>query len=146
MTALSPPGLLRLPDGLVVRGRGLGQPRPTGPAPAFGLYLGSTRLRRRYDGDLGWQRDWVRWPDFLLPRDWSTALHQRARDGESVEVACYGGTGRTGTVLACLATSGGLSPADAVSFVRAIYRERALETAWPVAWVSWFAKRQRGFG
>ena len=32
-------GVLRLPSGRLVRGRGLSRPLPEGPAPAFGLYL-----------------------------------------------------------------------------------------------------------
>ncbi|WP_455752884.1 hypothetical protein [Streptomyces antimycoticus] len=49
------PGALRLPDGSWVRGRGLRHPRPNGPLPGFGLYLGSTRLRHRHDGGLEWE-------------------------------------------------------------------------------------------
>jgi protein-tyrosine phosphatase len=45
-----------------------------------------------------------------------------------VEVACSGGTGRTGTALACLAVLDGVPAADAVTFVRANYRPRAVET------------------
>ena len=35
----SAPGILCLPSGRLVRGRGLGRPRPDGPSPAFGVYL-----------------------------------------------------------------------------------------------------------
>jgi protein-tyrosine phosphatase len=47
---------------------------------------------------------------------------------ERVELACGGGTGRTGTALACLAILAGTPPEDAVSFVRTHYRRRAVET------------------
>ena len=47
---------------------------------------------------------------------------------ERVEVACGGGTGRTGTALACLAVLAGTPPDEAVAFVRAGYRSRAVET------------------
>ncbi|EYT90030.1 hypothetical protein ThrDRAFT_04348 [Frankia casuarinae] len=57
---------LRLPDGCRVRGRGLRRPLPRGPVPDFGLYLGTSRLRRRHDGELDWPRTWIDWPDFLL--------------------------------------------------------------------------------
>ncbi len=87
---------LRLPDGCRVRGRGLRRPLPEGPVPDFGLYLGTSRLRRRHDGELGWPRTWIDWPDFLLPRDQDQAarriraLHEQARAGAAVEVACGG--------------------------------------------------------
>lgn len=58
----SGPGVLRLPSGRLVRGRGLRQPAPDGPVPEFGLYL---------LGDMppavAWDARWVRWPDFRLP-------------------------------------------------------------------------------
>ncbi|WP_328606376.1 protein tyrosine phosphatase [Amycolatopsis sp. NBC_00345] len=139
-------GTLVLPDGAELRGRGLGRPKPGGPDPDYGLYLGSHRLRRKYDGGLGWDHDWIHWPDFLLPLDWAGArrrilgLHSRALAGEAVEVACYGGVGRTGTVLACLATVSGLTPDEAVAWVRENHHHRAVETAWQRRWVRWFAE------
>ena len=122
------PGVLTLPSGRRVRGRGLGAPLPPGPLPELGLYL----LGRRPEL-VPWEQRWVRWPDFRLPRDPAllraelAAVWQRAA-GERVEVACHGGTGRTGTALACLAVLDGVPPADAVAFVRAHYRPRAVET------------------
>ncbi|MFD8092305.1 protein tyrosine phosphatase [Streptomyces sp. SID8361] len=138
------PGALRLPDGSWVRGRGLRRPRPDGPLPGFGLYLGSARLRDRHDGELEWERAWIEWPDFLLPRDRDLAvrriraLHERARAGTSVEVACGGGVGRTGTVIACLAVLAGVSPVDAVAWTRAHHHPRAVETPWQRRWVARF--------
>ena len=91
-----------LPDGTRIRGRGLRDGPVPGPAPDFGLYLGTARLRRRHESSLAWPHTWIAWPDFLLPLDSSAAitairaLHRRARDGERVEVACNGGVGRTG--------------------------------------------------
>ncbi|RJQ83790.1 protein-tyrosine phosphatase family protein [Amycolatopsis panacis] len=143
----SPAQSLALPGGAEVRPRGLGRPRPVGPEPEFGLYLGSHRLRARHDATLTWNREWIHWPDFLLPLDWVgakrdiEALHARAAAGEVVELACHGGVGRTGTVLACLATLDGLEPDEAVSWVRAHYHRRAVETYWQRRWVRWFAKR-----
>lgn len=40
-------------------------------------------------------------------------------DGRWVAVACHGGLGRTGTVVACLLRDGGLSAADAMALTRA---------------------------
>jgi Protein-tyrosine phosphatase len=137
-------GAIRLPDGSWIRGRGLRRPAPGGPSPAFGLYLGSGRLRRRHDGGLSWPHRWVDWPDFLLPRDRAEAierireLHDRVRAGAPVEVACGGGVGRTGTVIACLALLSGLAPADAVAWTRANYHHRAVETPWQRRWVTRF--------
>ncbi|WP_370023227.1 protein-tyrosine phosphatase family protein [Planotetraspora sp. GP83] len=134
-----------MPDGTWVRGRGLRTPAPGGPLPEFGLYLGSARLRRRHETTLEWPHEWVRWPDFLLPLDWNAAaasivdLRERARTGRRVEVACNGGVGRTGTVMACLATLAGLSPDGAVAWVREHHNHGAVETPWQRRWVTWFS-------
>ena len=135
------PGVLTLPSGRRVRGRGLGDPLPVGPVPGFGVYL----LGRRPD-PVSWESRWVRWPDFRLPAepgDLRAALLQvweRAAD-ERVELACHGGTGRTGTALACLAVLDGVAPADAVAFVRAAYRPRAVETPGQRRFVARFEAR-----
>ncbi len=66
------------------------------------------------------------------------ALHEarrRAAAGERVEVACRGGVGRTGTALAALAVLDGLTPGDAVHWVRAAYHRRAVETPWQRWWL-----------
>ena len=75
----------------------------------------------------------MRWPDFRLPGDpeqlrrvLGEALARA--DGERVELACRGGTGRTGTALACLVVLDGVPPDRAVAWVRAHYRPRAVET------------------
>ena len=123
------PGVLTLPSGRRVRGRGRGAPLPPGPLPRYGLYL----LGRRPE-PVPWEEHWVRWPDFRLPRDPAlfraelVAAWERAAD-ERVEVACHGGTGRTGTALACLAVLDGVPADEAVAFVRSGYRPRAVETA-----------------
>ncbi|HEV7722893.1 MAG TPA: protein-tyrosine phosphatase family protein [Iamia sp.] len=122
------PGVLELADGRRVRGRGLRSGAPEGPDPTFGLYLVG-----RPPPPTVWEQRWVRWPDFRLPRDRDDAgaalrdAFDRAATGR-VEVACGGGTGRTGTALACLAVLAGTPPEQAVVFVRAGYRPRAVET------------------
>ncbi|SEG77176.1 Protein-tyrosine phosphatase [Thermomonospora echinospora] len=137
-------GAIQLPGGSWVRGRGLRHPPPEGPEPVFGLYLGSGRLRRRHEGEMSWQELWVEWPDFLLPRDREQAvqgiraLHGQAGEGQPVEVACGGGVGRTGTVIACLAVLDGLPPAEAVAWARAHHHPRAVETPWQRRWVARF--------
>ncbi|MFF2268624.1 protein-tyrosine phosphatase family protein [Cellulosimicrobium cellulans] len=129
-------GVVELPDGRRVRGRGLrsGPPGP-GDEPGLGVYLTGRRPPSQ-----PWESRWVRWPDFALPRSTPDAVavlreaYERAAD-ERVEVACEGGTGRTGTALALLAVWGGVRPDDAVAWVRAHYRPRAVETPWQRRWV-----------
>jgi protein-tyrosine phosphatase len=143
-------GAIRLPDGCWLRGRGLRRPTPE-DVPDYGLYLGVGRFRRDHEPTLSWPHDWIDWPDFWLPRDRDDAirriraLHERARAGQRVEVACGAGVGRTGTVIACLAVLTGLSPADAVRWTRAHHHPRAVETPWQRRWVRRFPRRERGF-
>lgn len=95
--------------------------------PAYGLYL-----------DHRWQPPWphdhLEWPDFGVPEDPTVLAEQlrslltTARTGESVEVGCLGGHGRTGTALACLAILTGVPPSQAVSWVRENYCVQAVET------------------
>ncbi|MGA5303782.1 protein-tyrosine phosphatase family protein [Nucisporomicrobium flavum] len=131
-------GVLALPSGRLIRGRGLRRPVPEGPVPEFGVYLlGSP------PPPAAWENRWLRWPDFRLPADrelaarllrevWERAATQR------VEIACHGGRGRTGTALACLAVLDGVPPAEAVDFVRAGYDRRAVETPWQRRYVRSF--------
>jgi hypothetical protein len=144
-------GAIALPDGTLVRGRGRREPFPTGPLPQFGLYLGHPPDRRRLlpgrreEWQPEWPAAWIDWPDFRTPRDADTAAAQivdaycRARSGERVEVACTGGTGRTGTVIACMAVLAGHPAADAVAWTRSHYRPRAVETPGQRRWITWFA-------
>ncbi len=119
--------MLALPSGRLVRGRSLRAPLPAGPLPRFGVYLA-----RQPASPMDWDSRWVRWPDFRLPRDPTDLRHalteawERAAD-ERVEVACSGGTGRTGTALACLAVLDGVPAVAAVGYVRERYRPRAVE-------------------
>jgi hypothetical protein len=137
-------GSIELPDGAVIRGRGLRNPLPDGPLPEYGLYLGEAALRAQHDASLTWPHDWLDWPDFRLPRDRDTAiaairaLHERALAGERVEAACKGGVGRTGTVLSYLAILAGVPSTDAVGWIRAHYAHRAVETPWQRRWVRAF--------
>ena len=122
------PGVLRLPSGRLIRGRGLRLPGPDGPDPAFGLYL-----LGKEPPAVPWESVWLRWRDFGLPADPAAAVRaltqawQRAA-AERVEVACAGGRGRTGTALACLAVLDGIPSDQAVAFVREHYDPKAVET------------------
>ncbi|PSK99284.1 hypothetical protein CLV63_1033 [Murinocardiopsis flavida] len=131
-------GVLRLPSGLLIRGRGLRNPFPQGPEPTFALYL----LGRR-PPPVAWESRWVRWPEFWLPSDRAAladalrqALSRAATD--RVEVACAGGRGRTGTALACLAILDGVPARDAVAYVREHYSRYSVETPWQRRFVSRF--------
>jgi hypothetical protein len=136
----SAPGVLGLPSGRLVRGRGLRQPLPAGPLPQFALYL-----QGRQPPAVAWPSRWLRWPDWRLPADPAEArlalaeLWRRAAS-ERVEVACRGGRGRTGTALACLAILDGVAPGDAVEYVRRHYDSRAVETPWQRRFVARFRR------
>ncbi|MFF5987000.1 protein-tyrosine phosphatase family protein [Prauserella flavalba] len=131
-------GVLRLPSGRLVRGRGLRRPLPAGPEPEYGVYL----LGKR-PPDVTWESRWLRWPDFRLPSDRAQAREvlrdawERA-ETERVELACAGGKGRTGTALACLAVLDGIPAAEAVAYVRAHYDPHAVETPWQKRYVARF--------
>lgn len=123
-------GVIRLPSGVLVRGRGLRNPLPGGEKPDFGLYL-----RGRRPSAMSWEARWVRWPDFWLPtdiREFRLALEEvLLRAGsERVEIACGSGFGRTGTALACLAVLDGIDGNRAVAYVRQHYSPRAVEAPW----------------
>ncbi|WP_344538741.1 protein phosphatase [Streptomyces levis] len=134
-------GVLHLPSGRSVRGRGLRHPLdPTAPHPSYGVYL----LGRRPPG-VPWESEWIRWPDFRLPADTAPAravlavAWERAA-GERVEIACGGGRGRTGTALACLAVLDGVPAPEAVAYVRRHYDRRAVETPWQRRYVLRFGR------
>ncbi|MFJ2738592.1 protein phosphatase [Streptomyces sp. NPDC087440] len=134
----SAPGVLRLPSGRLVRGRGLRRPLPAGPSPTYAIYL-----LGKQPPAVPWEAAWLRWPDFRLPADRDRARElltdalARAAD-DRIELACEGGRGRTGTALACLAVLDGVPPEEAVGFVRQNYDPRAVETPWQKRYVRHF--------
>ncbi|MEO9005517.1 MAG: protein phosphatase [Candidatus Dormibacter sp.] len=132
------PRVLCLPSGRLLRGRGLRRSLPDGPTPDFAIYLLGER-----PAPVDWDARWVRWPDFRLPRDGRDAedalreAWHRAQ-AERVEIACWGGRGRTGTALACIAVLDGVPADEAVAFVRRHYDPRAVETPWQRRYVARF--------
>jgi hypothetical protein len=132
--------VLELPDGTRVLASGWFDRGATDSLPDFGLYL-----------DPMWEPTWpaayLDWPDFGVPTDVAAAdalildTFERARGGEQVEVACIGGHGRTGTVLACLAALAGVPAAEAVEWVRARYCRRAVQEPSQQYWMERFAER-----
>lgn len=136
---------MTLPDGTRIRALSISERNDSDPTRDFGLYL-----------DERWEPTWpaelVAWPDFGLPTDPELAAAQierafeRARGGETVEIGCLGGLGRTGTVVACLAVLAGVEPSEAVAWVRSNYRPGAVESADQEQWVEWFAGHVRRRG
>jgi hypothetical protein len=135
--------LVTFPDGTRVRASSLPERVDDDPERSFGLYL-----------DARWEPTWaaevLAWPDFGLPEDRDAAARaiesafERARGGELVEVGCLGGSGRTGTVLACMAVLAGVPAPDAVAWVRSNYRPGAVETREQEELVAWFAATRAG--
>lgn len=124
-------GLITLPSGARVRGRRLRD--PASPAD-FALVLARGPVP-------AWPHRRIRWPDFWVPLDRADALdalreaHRQAHAGQRVEAACRGGIGRTGTALAALAVLDGLSPPDALRWVRVGYHRAAVETRGQEHWL-----------
>ncbi|MGO0575036.1 protein-tyrosine phosphatase family protein [Ornithinimicrobium panacihumi] len=132
-------GVLELPDGRLVRGRerrdGTG-----GELAEWTLTLAGRPVDPSFPG-----RE-LRWRDFGVPSDTEDAVQALTEAWERaatqrVEVVCAGGNGRTGTALAALtilaASSSGrpLSGDDAIRWVRAAYRRRAVETPGQRRWL-----------
>jgi hypothetical protein len=125
--------IVNLPDGATVHAQGrLGLvPSSPSPQPDYALYLDE---RWADDPNVTWPFRLISWPDFGLPEnerelfDAVLDIHARAKAGETVQIACYGGLGRTGTVLSCLAVCAGVPVGDAVEWVRTNYDRRAVET------------------
>jgi protein-tyrosine phosphatase len=137
--------LVRFPDATVVHALGRldlvvsNRPRH----PDFAVYLDE---RWKDDADVTWPYRLIDWPDFGLPFDEAdmfaavSDIHRRAKSGELVEIGCYGGVGRTGTVLACLAMLCGVQPKAALAWVRQHYHSRSVETATQQQSIDRFAK------
>jgi hypothetical protein len=133
------------PDETRVLASGWLQRKPGELAPDFGLYL-----------DPQWHPTGpavvLDWPDFGVPVDRAVADREirgafaRARAGERVEIACIGGHGRTGTVLACMAILAGVPAAEAVRWVRAAYCPRAVQEPSQQYWIERFAERAQAPG
>jgi hypothetical protein len=137
--------VVEFPDGTRVLASGWFERSSAEAAPDFGLYL-----------DPMWQVAWpsthLDWPDFGVPSAVAAAdalieaAFARARNGERVEVACVGGHGRTGTVLACIAVLAGIPASEAVRWVREHYCERALQEPAQEYWMQRFAERRAATG
>lgn len=129
------PGIVELPDGRRIRGRSLRSLPVAASDPQLGVYLAA-----REPGKMEWDQRWVRWPDFLTPKNTLAAIAalQYAFDRFAIErgeIACRGGVGRTGTALAGIAVIAGIPPRDAIDWVRRRYNRRSVETVWQRRWI-----------
>ncbi|MFI5619005.1 protein phosphatase [Streptomyces sp. NPDC051567] len=124
------PGVVRLPSGRLIRGRGLRHGLPEGRTPTLAVHLTDHR-----PPEPPWESLWVPWRDFWLPTDPDEAMrtlrlaYERAA-GERVEVCCGGGVGRTGTALSAMCVFEGMAPGEAVAWMRRNYHSRAVEVPW----------------
>ncbi len=114
---------------------------PQGPMPTAGVYLDQSWNRGQVwanDGSVTDHGDqipslFVNWPDFGAVSNRSLAtvtawVVNKVKAGERVEIGCYGGHGRTGTLAAALGVTYGLSAVEAVARVRKSYCDHAVES------------------
>lgn len=126
------------PGSLVIRAGGADDQHDS-PTPDWGVYADPCWE--------GWPGALIDWPDFDVPADHEQVLSAvveavgRARHGQDVLVACRGGIGRTGTVLAAIAVACGIPVARAREWVRSNYHPRAMETKQQHQWLITTAAR-----
>lgn len=125
------------PDGTVIHGSSMIDRKDDDPdIPDIGAYFASS-----------WQPAglayWVPWADYGLPQVSDKTLGiiindllKRAKAGERVEIGCMGGHGRTGTMMAIMATLCGVPVDDAQKWVHDNYCKEAIEGEKQV----WFIK------
>ena len=124
-------GVVELPDGRRVRGRSLRSPVPLPASTSLGVRQDTSTGTRNGSGGLtSGHRPTGIPPSTCFNDGYTRALTDR------VEIACNGGTGRTGTAIAILAVLAGVPPDDAVAWVRTNYRRRAVETPWQRRWAT----------
>ncbi|GAP45530.1 dual specificity protein phosphatase [Streptomyces azureus] len=133
-------GVLRLPSGRLVRGRGLRHPLdPTAPTPSYGLYCSASSLPRSPGGRLV---ALARLPPPVGPGGRPGGAGERLGTGRR---GARGDRlrrwpGRTGTALACLAVLDGVPGDEAVAYVRRHYDRKAVETPWQRRYVRSFGE------
>lgn len=106
--------------------------------PDWGLYLDSCWRPK------AWRYEYLYWPDMGTPYDDNVAIeaileaYERMLDGQTVEIGCIGGHGRTGTVLAAMAVIEGDTPEQAMNRVWTTYCKHAIESKVQEWWIKWF--------
>ncbi|WP_432057615.1 protein-tyrosine phosphatase family protein [Streptomyces sp. bgisy022] len=123
-------GVITLPSGRRIRGRGLRHGLPEGQEAQLAVHL-----TEQPPPAVPWESLWIPWRDFWLPADPDRAVRtlRAAYDRavhERVEICCGGGIGRTGTALSALCVFEGMTPREAVRWVRRTYHRRAVEVPW----------------
>lgn len=109
--------------------------RRQGPLPNVGVYLSSDWLIGQAAGPPEFQEMkslYVGWPDFgAIGLDLLTKValwtQTQIEDGGKVEIACYGGHGRTGTLVAALAIISGKTAKEAIFDLRRDYCYLSIE-------------------
>ena len=132
-------GVLALPSGRLIRGRGLMRPAPDGPDPEFALYVvGSEPF------GVPWEFRWVAWPDFGLPSDPAACGRRWSRSGSGPSAS--GSRSAAWAAAAAPALRSPVSPCStgcpadqAVDYVRRHYHPDAVETEEQRQFVAEFA-------
>jgi uncharacterized protein YihD (DUF1040 family) len=140
-----------LPSGISIQAKGLSSAIDSSDdrRPDWAVYFDDS-----WKSMVSWPSVFITWPDFGVPapddeRRLFDSVHEmraRATQGECVEMGCTGGTGRTGTALACLVVLEGFDPAAAIAWVRSNYHRYAIETDDQEALVDRFASHPQGTG
>ena len=86
-------------------------------------------------------RDPQREADLL--RETVQAVVDELRAGKGVVVHCRGGTGRTGTVIACVLVTLGMSEADVMKYMSTVNEARGMSHGWPES--DWQKHQVAGF-
>lgn len=102
----------------------------------------------------GWQpscrAEFIWWPDYTWPKKWELAAdsiidaYRYAETGARVEVGCFGGHGRTGVIVACMAVLAGVPWQDAATWVWDNYCYEAIESNDQEWYIKWFAAYAAG--
>ena len=138
---------LTLPGGsLVVHCSQLWNDRPEADQPDFGLYA-ETKWNPT------WRNEFINWPDYGIPKDLATACIQigsayvMIEDGSDVEIGCWGGHGRTGTILACMVLldmRGEWTADQAIAWVKTSYCDKAIEVDEQKWFIKYFSNKHYG--
>lgn len=120
--------------------------RPEAQQPDFGLYA-------EVKWNPIWRNEFINWPDYSIPKNLNIACEQissayeKAVDGSDVEIGCWGGHGRTGTILACmvlLAMQGDWTPEQATAWVKTSYCGKAIEVDEQKWFIKFFSNKYFG--
>jgi hypothetical protein len=132
------------PDGTIVHATSKKDRKEGDHRPDLGMYLDSSWT----PASLAY---YVKWWDYGLP-EWDDVAIQTiqvvldaAKAGQFVEIGCIGGHGRTGVVLAAMASVCGVPPLKAVKWVRKNYCKEAIETEQQEWWVEYFHATVNGY-